>query len=111
LLGVNVIESDYWASNRFELSRFAGHDSSPILIKSQWYQNDVRLFFNDYTYAESIGQAVLVSNTEKKLFIYRSSLPSSFSNLEIEYPGCKVEYTTSSKMFLQNIVDGRVYQC
>lgn len=111
LLGVNVIESDYWASNRYELSRFAGHDSSPILIKSQWYQNDVRLFFNDYTYAESIDQAVLVSNVEKKPFIYRSSLPSSFSNLELEYPSCKIKYTTSSKMFLQNIVDGRVYQC
>jgi hypothetical protein len=111
LLGVNVMESDYWASNRVELSRFVGDNSSPVLIKSQWYQNDVRLFFSNYTYAESIEQAVLVSNVEKKLFIYRSSLPSSFSKLELEYPNCKIIYTTSSKMLLQDIVDGRVYQC
>jgi hypothetical protein len=111
LLGVNVIESDYWASNRFQLSRFAGQGSYPILLEYQWYQNDVRLFFNNYTFAQSIDQAVLVSNVEKRLFIYRSPRPSDFSNLELEYPNCKIKYTTSSNMILQDIVDGRVYQC
>jgi hypothetical protein len=110
-LGVNVMESDYWASNRSELSRVVGYNSSPILIESQWFQDHARLFFRNYSYASDVGEAVLLSKVEKRLFLYRSSRPSDFKNVEINHPNCKIEYTSSSKMILQEIIDGRIYQC
>ena len=51
ILGVNVMESDYWATNRKDLKDFVGAYSNQILIESQWYQSNVRLFFTEYTFA------------------------------------------------------------
>jgi hypothetical protein len=111
LFGVNVIESDYWASNRNDLRNFVGSNSKPILLESQWYQSNVRLYFQDYTFAQNTDSAVAISIATKQPFIFRSSVPLNFTKFEEIHHNCRIQNTSSSRLVLQEIVDGRVYLC
>jgi hypothetical protein len=111
LFGVNVIESDYWASNRNELRNFVGSDSKPILLESQWYQSNVRLYFEDYTFVQNTDSAVAISSATKQPFIFRSSIPLNFAKFEETHQNCTIQNTSSSRLVLQEIVDGRIYLC
>ena len=111
LFGVNVIESDYWASNRKELRNFVGSDSKPILLESQWYQSNVRLYFEDYTFVKNTDSAVATSSATKQPFIFRSSIPLNFAKFEEIHQNCRIQNTSSSRLVLQEIVDGRIYLC
>ena len=111
ILGVNVMESDYWAINRKDLKNFVGAYSNPILIENQWYQSNVRLFFTEYTFAENNDLASEMSKKSKRFFIYRSAVPLNFTKFEFRHPNCRIQYTSSSRLILQDIIDGRVYIC
>ena len=111
LFGVNVIESDYWASNRKELRSFVGSDSKPILLESQWYQSNVRLYFEDYTFVQNTDSAIIISSATKQPFIFRSSIPLDFVKFEEIHQNCRIQNTSSSRLVLQEIVDGRIYLC
>lgn len=111
IFGVNVMESDYWAANRNELDNFAGPYSNPILLENQWYQSNVRLFFSEFTFAKNEDIASKESKMSKRIFIYRSAVPMNFAKFELRHPSCRIQFTSSSRLISQNIIDGRIYLC
>lgn len=111
LFGDNLIESDYWASNRNSFTKFFSNENYPILIKSQWYQNDTKLFFKNFKFVDNFSDAVDKSKLLNKLIIFRSAIPLEFTNFETSYPECIILYTSYSTLINQRITDGRIYKC